>query len=135
MLVEWRMGVVEADLALVQELKRISSERREDVPTSKVDRVLGKEERARLETRHDLIARKDARRGAGNLLGPAHHEAVPAPLVARLDVVTPIRLGIEGLEDGGPVIRPHVRHPEVGIESLDELVRPHVIVFSALVRD
>src|SRR5829696_4618879 len=135
MLVKRRMGVVEADRALLQEVERLSSERREDVPTSKVDRVLGKEERARLEASHDHIARKDARRCARNLLGPAHHEAVPATFVARLGVVTPVRLGIEGLEDRGPVICPHVRHPEIGIESLDEVVPAHVIVFSARVSD
>src|SRR3990172_7485496 len=93
-------------------------------PRDDLDRGLGTE-----------VAREDAGDDLQHLAGAAHHEAVPAALVARLGVLAPVRIGIEELEGVRPVVVSHLLRPEVRVECGDEILEPHRSTRSAAESD
>src|SRR5215210_47417 len=129
------MGVEEAAASLLQRLEALTRQRQEPGLVREVERVLREEERARLEPRHDPVARKDTRRDTPDVALAADHEPVPLPLVPGLDVLTPVRLAVDGLEGRRPVVVLDLGDPKVAVELADDLVQLHCSAFRAWLSD
>ena len=117
--------MVEAHAALAHGLEAGPSQRQEARLVLEVDRMLGEEQRRGLEQGDDTVAGKDAGDSLSHVLVAANHEPVPAPLVVRLRVVAPVRLGVEEVELARPVVATDVARPEVVVERGHQAVELH----------
>ena len=126
MVVERRVHVVEADPGRPHPLEALARERQE--ARARRRSRSGAPRTGTCRAASIAITRSDGKTHVATRSTSsraAHQEAVPAALVARLGELAPVRIGIDQLEEVGPLVAAHLARAEVGVEQPDELVAPH----------